>query len=131
MAPDQNNMFYNSSREQRKSIERIKKMSEGSDQVHSKEKEYTDFNVMFREMQNHLLENGGSLISSDPSFDSKACWFHPETKTLFSIKTRNLQATCSGIFPHGFKDFATRSVVDEMINDIRKLEEADAIGNVK
>lgn len=95
-----------------------------------KEKEYTDFNIMFREMQDFLLENEGTFISVLP-FDfgiGRFSWYHMETKQMFSIKTRDIVKTDL------FNVFQTYDGVNELtkfINDIERLKQADAIGNVK
>lgn len=95
-----------------------------------KEKEYTDFNIMFREMQDCLLENEGTIISCQTvNFGiTKQVWFHVETKQMFSIKTRDLIKT------NLFNVLQTYDGVNELtkfINDIEKLKQADAVGNVK
>jgi len=95
-----------------------------------KEKQYSNFNQMVQEMQDYLLENEGKFVSVSP-FDfgiSKFAWCHVETKQMFSIKTRDIVKTDL------FNVFQTYDGVVELtkfINDIEKLKQADAVGNVK
>ena len=95
-----------------------------------KEKQYTDFNVMFREMQDYLLENEGKFVSVSP-FDfgiSKFAWCHVETKQMFSIKTRDIVKT--DLF-NVFQKYDGIVELTKFINDIERLKQADAVGNVK
>lgn len=51
-------------------------------------KTYQDFNKMIRDMQDYLLENGGSFISADSVQTMNFGWYHADTNALFSIKVR-------------------------------------------
>lgn len=95
-----------------------------------KEKEYANFNIMLREMQDHLLENEGTIINIpfiNFGFD-KFSFIHKETKQIFSIKTKYLhdEKLYSAILSKDGID-----ALAQVINDIEKLKQADAVGNVK
>jgi len=95
-----------------------------------KQKEYSNFDQMIRDMQDYLLENEGRFISVSP-FDfgiSKFAWCHVETKQMFSIKTRDIVKT--DLF-NVFQKYDGVNELTKFINDIEKLKQADAVGNVK
>ena len=95
-----------------------------------KEKEYTSFKIMFREIQDYLLENEGVVVALSPiQFGfNKFSVCHQQTGQLFSIKSKYLE-------DESLSDlFFSKNGVDEFvkfINDIESLKKADAIGNVK
>lgn len=94
------------------------------------EKEYSNFDQMVREMQDYLLENEGKFVSVSP-FDfgiSKFAWCHVETKQMFSIKTRDIVKT--DLF-NVFQKYDGIVELTKFINDIERLKQADAVGNVK
>ena len=95
-----------------------------------KEKEYTDFNVMFREMQDYLLENEGTIANIpfiNFGFD-KLSFIHKEIGQIFSIKTKYLRD--EKLYSTMLSKDGTDALV-QVINDIERLKQADAIGNVK
>jgi len=56
-----------------------------------KEKEYTDFKIMLKEMRNYIIENSGEIeFYSQPFSFKKFEWIHNLTKQVFSIKKNYL-----------------------------------------
>ncbi len=94
-----------------------------------KEKEYSNFDQMVREMQYYLLDNEGRFISVSP-FDfgvTKFAWCHVETKQIFSIKTKDIVKADFNVF----QKYDGVVELTKFINDIERLKQADAVGNVK
>ncbi len=81
-------------------------------------------------MQDYLLENEGIIVNMsfiDFGFD-KFSFVHKETGQIFSIKTKHLRD--EKLYSTMLSKDGT-DVLAQVINDIEKLKQADAIGNVK